>query len=263
MPTARKSPSPTRSTSPLPPAPPAQPTTTTVIASPVLTPSLAIHPGDSTGPIALATFTDVDPESADHYTANINWGNGNISAGEISLSNGVFTVDGFNSYASAGEYSPVISVQKDALSPQSVTDSDLVSVANLTPEISADAGVTLNGLSRHSLSATVATFTSAYTSTSAGDYKAKINWGDGKSTFGKIIANGGGHFSIVASHLYQRNASYAITVSLKDVFKDTVTIDSTASITGASQNAPIGKSQVDSGYRHKSLIFPTGDERRR
>jgi len=53
--------------------------------------------------ITVATFTGADPSiaGAGNYTAMITWGDGNQSAGTVSYTNGVYSVQGAHAYATA------------------------------------------------------------------------------------------------------------------------------------------------------------------
>ncbi|MGD0461178.1 MAG: LEPR-XLL domain-containing protein [Tepidisphaeraceae bacterium] len=219
------------------PAPP-----TNIVASPVLAPRDTILPGANTGTIEVATFTDAAPESLGHYKATITWGDGHTSTGAITLSSGVFIVKGSNSYASAGDYSPKVTIQKDSLTPKSVTDTDRVDVL-VTAHIATDGGVTFNGLEGRTVSPTLANFTAVNTSNPANDYSAMINWGDGTAnTVGTVVSTGGGHFHIVGTHVYHKDSTYTVTITLKDIFGDKVLIKSTAKIADAPLELPTGKS---------------------
>jgi len=203
-----------------------------IISAPVVTPIETIGAGSSTGTIPLATFTDASPESVSHYTATIAWGNGNTSNGAITYLNGVFTVDGSNTYATTGDYSPIITIEKDSLTPENVTDADRV-VVNVTPHIATDAGLTLRSSDGHIVDAAVADFTSVVSSIPTADFKARIKWGDGSaSTVGKVISTGDGTFQVIGGHAYHKNGTYAVTITLSDVYKEKVLINSIADVTG-------------------------------
>ena len=64
---------------------------------------------------------------------------------------------------------------------------------------------------------TVASFVYNNSSTPASSFAASINWGDGQSSTGTIVSDGGGNFHVVGSHMYAApsgSKSYAITVTI-------------------------------------------------
>jgi hypothetical protein len=82
----------------------------------------------------------------------------------------------------------------------------------ITPagSISATTNVPLTGV-------TVATFTDSDTIENAGDYVATINWGDGSTSPGTIVATAvPGTYDITGSHTYTGAGPYAVAVTLTD-----------------------------------------------
>jgi PKD repeat protein len=69
---------------------------------------------------------------------------------------------------------------------------------------------------------TVATFSDTTPSAAAG-YTASINWGDGVTTVGIVVDDGGGNFHVTAfagSHTYTEDGSYTITVTITETAGD-------------------------------------------
>ena len=218
----------------------------TLTASPVLSPVVTIAPGASTSTIAVATFTDTAAQSLSHYAATINWGDGHTSAGAITVAGGVFTVKGANVYSLAGTYSPQVTITKDALTPNMVTDTSRVHVVaptTVTAHIKTVGGTTFTGVEGRTISPTVGNFTTVNTSNPASSYSAMINWGDGSaSRIGTVVSTGGGHFHIVGTHVYQdSSAGYSITITLKDIYGETIAFHSKAKIIDAPLELPTGK----------------------
>jgi PKD repeat protein len=81
---------------------------------------------------AVATFTDPGTAEANdgtHYTLSINWGDGSASAtGMISFSGGTFTASGTHTYAAAGNYTVVATVNHEG---NITTVQDTVTVSSL------------------------------------------------------------------------------------------------------------------------------------
>jgi hypothetical protein len=69
--------------------------------------------------------------------------------------------------------------------------------------------------------AVVATFTDPG---AAGSYTATITWGDGLTSTGTIIANGGGSFTVSGSHSYAAEGRYTVSVSIADPGGSTVNV---------------------------------------
>src|SRR6185295_16969694 len=96
--------------------------------------------------LAGATFTDANPgDHTEDFTATIHWGDGQDSAGAVSYSGGVYTVDGTHTYAEEGSYSITIDVA-DTLdggtSTTTITGTATVGDADLTGSNTATAGGT-------------------------------------------------------------------------------------------------------------------------
>src|SRR5204862_8163065 len=59
---------------------------------------------------------------------------------------------------------------------------------------------------------------------------ASINWGDGSSSTGTIVANPGGGFAVRGTHTYQNPGSFAIVVSATDAAGNAGVTNSTANV---------------------------------
>ena len=72
-----------------------------------------------------------------------------------------------------------------------------------------------------------ATFTDSNASAPTSDFSGTINWGDGNpaSTFtsANVTANGGGSFTVTASHQYAEDGTYPIEVTINNVGGSTIT----------------------------------------
>ena len=233
-----------------------------VVLKAILTPVDTIHAGANTGVIAVATFTDpAGPGPLSAYTATITWGDGHVTSGSITLASGVFTVKGSDTYSAVGKYSPVVKVSHLTSTPQSVTDSNRINVTPLTAHLVVANAATITGLEGRTVSGSVGTFTAVTASNPASDFSAVINWGDGTATTaGTIVSLGSGKFKIVGTHVYHEEsaaAGYAVTVTLKDVFGDSVTLHSTAKIADAPLENPTGSaaSTVASGTAFTNKVL--------
>src|SRR5947208_8294082 len=63
----------------------------------------------------------------------------------------------------------------------------------------------------------VATFTDADPAGTLSDYSATINWGDGNTTAGTVVANPGGGFAVNGSHSYIAATTYSVAITVHDV----------------------------------------------
>jgi len=74
--------------------------------------AVALVPNEN---IAVATFTDGNPADtpASFTSVNINWGDDHLSTGTLTLSGGVFTVSGTNTYTNPGSYPVSIDIENN------------------------------------------------------------------------------------------------------------------------------------------------------
>src|SRR3569623_1308452 len=80
-------------------------------------------------------------------------------------------------------------------------------------------------------SGTVASFTSNdHSPQSASNYSASIDWGDGHTSNGKVVANSG-HFDVTDNHTYDDDGQYTVKVTINDkVDHSHATVQSTANV---------------------------------
>jgi hypothetical protein len=172
----------------------------------------------------VATFTDVHTSlGASDFTATIYWGDGTSSTGVIATDpNGGFDVTGTHTYSSDSDSGPFWGGPGFAFGPglgegrdngvfplavvvHDTTSSDFgvgVGFATVTPAASnvQATGVVVNAVLGQSFTGTVATFT--VPGNSATNLTATINWGDGTTSTGTIVANSSGGFNVVGTHTY-------------------------------------------------------------
>ena len=74
---------------------------------------------------------------------------------------------------------------------------------------------------------TVATFTDANPNATASDFTATINWGDGTTTTGTVVAQNGGGFAVDGTHTYADEGKYTVDVTINDVGGSTASATST------------------------------------
>ena len=165
--------------------------------------ALTAYPGVNTGAVLVGRFLDanVSASSAD-FTATVSWGdNTGISTGTVTADpQGGFDVSAAHTFAAAGNYALVATVNDDG--GQSVSLSGTATVATATLSLTATEGQSFSG--------TVATF-SGNASQASG---ATITWGDGQTTSGTITDNGDGTYSISGTHTFADEGAYDLNVSV-------------------------------------------------
>jgi uncharacterized repeat protein (TIGR03803 family) len=184
--------------------------------------------GLSTGTSTVATFTDVDPNAtASDFTASIDWGDGTTTTGTIVAQNGGgFAVDGTHTYAEEGKYAVGVTITDAGGSTTSAGSSATVADAPLSAtsvSISGTEGSTTGTIP-------VATFTDANPNATVSDFTATIDWGDGATSAGTIVAQSGGGFAVDAAHTYADEGEYTVGVSINDAGGSTASATSKATV---------------------------------
>lgn len=187
---------------------------------------VALVQGISSTPATVAAFTDVGgPEPIGNYASTIDWGDGtSASAGTISQSSGVFTVQGSHVYTSSTSgvkhYTVTVTVRDD--NGFSVVSSTATSNAVVSdPAVAASGGFQVaatEGLD--SGTQTVATFVDPGGARPIDDYSASIDWGDGTAPAPGLISfdSFSGIFIVQGAHTYAEESPpgtpYPIVVTL-------------------------------------------------
>jgi len=193
----------------------------------------------------VATFTDVTypTNSPDDFTANITWGDGTNSDGTVTSQNGLFVVRGSHTYAEKGSYSISVGIKDDG---SGVAFASTSSTANI-----ADAALTASGTPVSALEGqifndqVVATFSDANLSSTAADFTATIDWGNGVTTQGGITSLGNGNFEVfgpptgfmVTPTIYREEGSFTVTTTINDIDGSQAIVTSTASVADAPLSA--------------------------
>jgi hypothetical protein len=174
----------------------------------------------------VATFTDPGgPEPTSDYSASINWGDGSTTAGTITFSGGVFTVNGTHTYGEEGTFAITVTINHEGTT-QTATDMAVVSdpaVAAAAITVSATAGAPF-------FNKAVANFTDPggaepNPSDPAGTINnhyaiVSINWGDatpldtstGTLSFSGSPGSKTDKFTVTGSHIYAAAGTYTISV---------------------------------------------------
>jgi hypothetical protein len=211
----------------------AAPTNTATVVDPIVANAVAIS--SLTGDVfngAVATFTDVDSGTTPaNYSASINWGDGNVTSGSISLAGGVFTVSGTHTYAAPAIYSTSISVQD-----LGDGDSDVAGGSATVQNAMTASGINLIAVVGYAFNGAVASFTTPSPGTPPANFSASINWGDGSVTAG-TVSLAAGVYKVSGAHTYSAPGNLAVNTTINDSSGHTVIPGSTATVSSTTQIA--------------------------
>ena len=103
----------------------------------------------------------------------------------------------------------------------------------------------------------VATFTDANPNATASDFSATINWGDGTTTTGAVVAQNGGGFAVDGAHTYSDEGKYTVSTTIKDVGGSTASASGTASVADAALSAVSVGGQPQTLFQSVPDLFST------
>jgi PKD repeat protein len=171
----------------------------------------------------VATFTSTFAGNvAGDFTATINWGDGQTSAGVVTGSGGTFVVSTASSdthaYADEGTYTVKVTITDDAPGTATISIQQTVTVAEAdTLSVTLTTFTPVEGTAL--TGERVATFTSTYTGNTAGDFTATIDWGDGQTSAGVVTGSGGNFIVSTApddTHTFADEGDYTVKVTVND-----------------------------------------------
>jgi uncharacterized protein (TIGR03118 family) len=172
------------------------------------------------GPVEGTAFTAVVAKFADSdmstdpsgFAALINWGDGQVTQGTIATDPaGGFDVSGTHTFAQSGVFHVAVQVGDKDGDSTSTSTTNIVAQAPITAT-----AVAIKGRRQRNLkNVTVATFTDADASLPAAAFTALIHWGDGQTTSGMIVANGGGRFAVIGSHKYKKAGAFSVQTAIQ------------------------------------------------
>ena len=181
------------------------------------------NPGTALTNIAVATFTDTDTAAlAGDFNATVDWGDGTITAGTITGSNGSFTVTDSHTYAASGQFPITVTV----VDPSPGTANAL---AITTANIGSNVEVVLHSATERvavAAGTVVANFTDGNLADLASGLTATIDWGDGTTTAGTIVGSNGSFTVQGGGHAYADEGVFTLTATV-------TRISDNASFTGA------------------------------
>lgn len=164
------------------------------------------------------------------FHATISWGDGGTSAGTITGANGSFSVTGAHTYVNAGSYPVTVTLSGNGsnTATASATRTETVEDAMIS-----GTGYAISASGKKRFSGAVASFTDANPYAKASDFSSTIDWGDGNTSAGKVVASRtGAAFTVDGSHVYGRVGAYLITVQVNDAGGSSLT-----TIAGADDSA--------------------------
>jgi hypothetical protein len=189
--------------------------------------SISANEGDVTGAPGndiVARFSDADPNPTNpsDYNAAINWGDGLVSTGVVvSDPSGGYDILGSHVYT-AGNYTATVKVSD--LGGSTVSVSDTVTIADLPLTAQAMAA---NAVEGQVFAGAVASFTDADPRPlPATNYTAVIDFGNGTTAAGTIVASPFGGYLVDANHAFDAG-NHNITVTITDSGGSTQIVSST------------------------------------
>jgi hypothetical protein len=225
----------------------------TATITPTTTPHLTPGPS-STIPLtveeldtgAVGSFTDsvhLDPGA---YSAEINWGDGSSSAGQIAVNELLwsFIVTGDHAYAQTGTDQIAVTVYRDGVAAGTLSATAVVSpaqsvIAYPAQSINATAGADTGNVM-------IAGFTDPAGNSALSAYSADIDWGDGTTSAGTTSSGtlrsqldvlppsvDRTFWQVYGSHAYEAPGTYSIDVTIDENGTQVAAVTSTATITPA------------------------------
>ncbi|MGH7137112.1 MAG: DUF4214 domain-containing protein, partial [Pirellulales bacterium] len=185
----------------------------------------------------LATFTPNTGNTADAFTATIDWGDGSsFTAGSVTTSgDGTFTVVGSHTYATPGAFTPDVIVYESTAGGTSSPAAAIAAAANIASPVVLTAA-TITGTEYATSAYTVATFTdSSQPGLTADDFTATIDWGDGTTATTGNVTLSGGVYAVTGSHAFANDGTFSVKVTVTETSPSTfsTSISSAASMADA------------------------------
>jgi uncharacterized protein (TIGR03118 family) len=162
----------------------------------------------------IAKFTDADKNTDPaQYAASIHWGDGTASQGMITADpSGGFDVIGTHTFTQDGQFRITAQIGDTDGDVASVSTTNIVAPAPLVV-IGAPIRATKNGVVPKTA---VAVFVDSDTSLNASAFTATINWGDGQTSVGTIVADKTNtFFKVVGTHRYTKAGSFSVSATVQ------------------------------------------------
>jgi hypothetical protein len=196
--------------------------------------------------LTVGQFIDDNPlATSSDYAVQVNWGDGQFSAGTVVPfktatqlgGTGVeFTVEASHTYTTTGSFT--VSTSINDIGGASVTETLPVTVTGAALQQATAAPV--NAVEGIPFTGTVASFVDPNPADTASDFTATINWGNGASTAGSVVASGTSTYIVTAvdpasgkGYAYPEEGIYNTSVSIKGPSGEQFTVFSTATVADA------------------------------
>jgi hypothetical protein len=168
--------------------------------------------------VYIGTFTDANGQAPlSGYTATITWGDGTQSAGTVTSSRGLLTVQGTHTYVvdSLGQPGGVYQVGVTITDKDGSTLTGSGTVEVVRPPVALDLANVAVGSGPVLTNVELASFTEPDASDAASEFTVTIDWGDGTplDTTGRVVG-ANGLFDVLGSHTYAAAGPYTATVTL-------------------------------------------------
>lgn len=208
--------------------------------------SLSGDPGTALTNVTVATFTDSDGAAlAGNFVATVDWGDGTLTAGTVTGSNGSFAVTDSHTYAFAGQDTITVtlvdpvhgSVNTLAFGTATIGLSTQVSLASATERVALASNTV------------IAHITDGNHADTATGFTATIDWGDGTPVTAGTIVGSNGVFSVEGGHTYADEGNFTVTA--------TVVRTSDATTSSDNQTVVVNDSDFLTGHG-TTLIAPAG-----
>jgi len=205
----------------------------------------------------VATFSDANPSAtATDFSAAIAWGDGQSSAGTVAFdaASGRYTVTGSHTYAEEGSVLVSVTVRDTGGTTVTASGSVVVDDAPLSSQardVAAVEGTPFSG--------TLAGFSDADPSATAGDFLASIDWGDGTSSAGSVAADGLGGFRVSGAHTYAEEGNYTVALKVSDAGGATARATGTATVDDAPLSVSSLPARAVEGSAYSGVIATFAD----
>jgi len=209
----------------------------------------------------VANFNDGNPlAKAGDFRAIISWGDGHQSPGTVLPEAGAFrfAVTGTNTYAAQGNL-PLRVVITDTASGATTT---VTGQAVIIPYMPTAAPVSFTTGQRVPFRTIVATFTDPDPLAVPGNFRALVNWGDGRSEFAGTIQHdraGGNKYDVVAAHTYTTTGNHVVTVQITAAGAPPVIVHGNGRVTPPRQFSLTGRLAPDSNTGTNPALNVTTD----
>lgn len=110
-----------------------------------------------------------------------------------------------------------------------------------------NAAVLVHATAGQAFTGVAATFSDADPNANAKDFTANINWGDGHSSNGTIVADGHGGFNVNGSNTYAAAGAFPIAVQIQDFGGSFFTVTNTANVAPSPPSPPAPPPPVTTG----------------